>query len=105
MLAHLSRKKLLGGSRFGCHYAATSLRWSGPNAAGDDFDAPVCIVIDVGRAFTMSFDGKLYLTGAGKAQYQTFTPMGLLQAARQGWFGFTLLYDEETDEPDTEKPQ
>lgn len=96
MLAHLSRKQLVRlDVRTGeAQYVDAWLRWSGDRCQGSEFEAPVGVVIDVGRAFTMTFDGKLYLTGDGKAQYQTFTPDGLLMAARRGYFGFTLLWDE-----------
>lgn len=97
MLAHLSRFRIYGGSLAKPLWQETSLRFAGDNAHGNEISEPSCFVIDVGRDFTMSFDGKLYLTGAGKAQFQTFTPTGLLQAARKGWFGFTLLYDEQEE--------
>src|SRR4051812_22669648 len=100
MLAHLTRKRLRRGNfRTGVlEYEHTMLRYSGHNAGGDEIEGPVCIVIDVGRDFTMTWDGKLYLTGTGKGQYRTFTPTGLVSAARQGWLGMTLLWDEMHDE-------
>lgn len=104
MLAHLTRKRLLRGDfRTGVlEYESRSLYWSGPNAEGDEFQSPICVVIDVGREFTMTFDGKLYLTGAGVGQYKTFTPWALYTAAAQGYYGFTLLWDEKYDHEEAE---
>jgi hypothetical protein len=101
MLAHLSCARLVHGNiRTGVEYKPSQLRWSGANAAGDELEAPVCIVIDVGRTFTMSFNGNLYITGKrpgvkrDPAQYKTFTPMRLFQCAQRGRYGLRLLYCE-----------
>lgn len=82
-MAHLAHLSLWGGA----------LRYSGDHAQGDEFLSPVCAVIDVGRSFTITWDGKLFLTGEGKARYQEFSAASLLKAARDGWFDLTLLWD------------
>lgn len=101
MLAHLTRYRVKRfdpktGDRF---LEQTTLRWSGINAQGDEFQEPVCIVIDVGRTFTMSFDGNLYVTSKAEerdlAYGRTFTPQQLYNIAtcQRNRFGFVLLYD------------
>lgn len=98
-LAHLSRHRWLTKGEKRRHpkladhdWIVGSLRFSGYAAAGDDVEAPVHVVIDVGQAFVIR-EGKLWVLSTGT----DFTPESLRQAARLGWFGFTLLYDERED--------
>lgn len=98
MLAHLTKKRLKRGNlQTGLEHDHCSLRWSGDKAQGDEFDGPVCYVIDVGTTFAMSFDDKLYVIGPGPANAKTFTVFELLHAAMMGWYGLTLRYDESRD--------
>lgn len=101
MLAHLTRYRVKRfdpktGDRL---LEQTALRWSGINAQGDEFQEPVCVVIDVGRTFTMSFDGNLYVTSKNAekdlAYCRTFSPQQLYNIAtcQRNRFGFVLLYD------------
>lgn len=88
MIAHLSRLRM---DRTG-EYREAPLHF-----AADEWSEPTCYAIDIGRSFVIDAEGNLYLTGEGKARFQTFTPEGLLRSARDGWFGFTLLWDQEAE--------
>ena len=78
-------------------------RFSGYNAGGDPFDGagdraaksmkrrPFDAVIDVGRDFKLTEDGRLYLTGLGRVQFSTWTPEALVLAAKLGHFGFKVI--------------
>jgi hypothetical protein len=68
--------------------------WSGYNASGDPAHSPA-LVVDTGRDFLITSDGKLYLTGAGRLQFAEFSPSEFALAAKSGMFGFTVLGGDE----------
>ena len=68
--------------------------WSGYNASGDPAHHHA-LVVDVGRDFLITGDGKLYLTGPGRMQFAEFSPSEFVLAAKGGMFGFTVLADDE----------
>lgn len=70
------------------------LRFSGFAAAGDDVEAPVHVVINIGQAFVIR-EGELWLVGNGPNY--GFSPNELWHSAKCGNFGMTLLYDERED--------
>lgn len=105
-LANLTRRRLPIGQEkriwpdkewFDC-----PLRFSGGWAQGDELNAPVDVVIDIGREFMMSHEGNLVPFGPGPGAHQEFTPSGLYNAAKQGWFGFKLLYDSAEEDLEAE---
>lgn len=88
------------------HFFKDGRRWrfSGYNACGDPYDGkggtrpgpetatrPFDAVVDIGREFILTSDGRLYLTGLGKGQFSTFSPEAVLLAAKLGHFGFKLI--------------
>jgi hypothetical protein len=64
--------------------------WSGYNASGDPAHRQA-LLVDVGRDFLITSEGKLYLTSPGPMQYAEFSPSEFALAAKGGMFGFTLL--------------
>jgi hypothetical protein len=68
--------------------------WSGYNASGDPTHRQA-LVVDVGRDFLITSDGKLYLTSPGPRQFAEFSPSEFALAAKGGMFGFTLLHEDE----------
>jgi alkanesulfonate monooxygenase SsuD/methylene tetrahydromethanopterin reductase-like flavin-dependent oxidoreductase (luciferase family) len=70
------------------------LTWSGYNASGDPAHT-LALVVDVGRDFLITSDGKLYLNSPGPLQFAEFSPGGFAVAARSGMLGFTVLQDDE----------
>jgi hypothetical protein len=68
--------------------------WSGCNAGGDPAHHRA-LVVDVGRDFLITSEGKLYLTGPGPLQFAEFSPAEFALAARGGMFGFTVLAEDE----------
>jgi hypothetical protein len=70
------------------------LAWSGYNASGDPTHH-YALVVDVGRDFLITSDGKLYLNSPGPLQFAEFSPAGFAVAARSEMLGFTVLKDDE----------
>jgi hypothetical protein len=70
------------------------LTWSGYNASGDPAHHDA-LVVDVGRDFLITSDGKLYLNSPGPLQFAEFAPSGFAVAARGGMLGFTVVKDDE----------
>jgi hypothetical protein len=70
------------------------LVWSGYNASGDPAHTHA-LVVDVGRDFLITSDGRLYLSSPGPLQFAEFSPTGFAVAARSGMLGFTVLKDDE----------
>ena len=70
------------------------LTWSGYSAGGDPAHTHA-LVVDVGRDFLITSDGKLYLNSPGPLQFAEFSPSGFAVAARSGMLGFTVLKDDE----------
>jgi hypothetical protein len=74
------------------------LYFAGDQARGDEFNAPVSIVVDVGRRFVIEMTEAgvpvLMLTGEGHGQFMHFLPIRVFVAASKGWYGMRLLYDE-----------
>ena len=70
------------------------LTWSGYNASGDPAHTHA-LVVDVGRDFLITSDGKLYLNSPGPLQFAEFSPIGFAVAARSEMLGFTVLKDDE----------
>jgi hypothetical protein len=68
--------------------------WSGYNASGDPAHCQA-LVVDVGRDFLITGEGKLYLTSPGPRQFAEFSPSEFALAARGGMFGFTVLGGDE----------
>jgi hypothetical protein len=69
--------------------------WSGYSAGGDPAHRHA-LVVDVGRDFLITSEGKLYLTGPGRLQFAEFSPSEFALAAKAGMFGFTVLGADET---------
>jgi hypothetical protein len=85
------------------------LAWSGYNASGDPAHCPA-LVVDAGRDFLITSDGKLYLTSPGPMQFAEFSPSEFVLAAKGGMFGFTVLGGDEAaswrrDRDDRERRQ
>lgn len=70
------------------------LAWSGYGASGDPSHVHA-LVVDVGRDFLITGDGKLHIHGPGPHQFEEFTPTGVAIAARRGMFGFAVVADGE----------
>lgn len=70
------------------------LGWSGYGAEGDSSHRPWRAVVDLGRSYLVTSDGRLYLTQAPRHE---FTPESLILAARQGLFGLRLLSEAEAE--------
>jgi hypothetical protein len=70
------------------------LAWSGYNASGDPAHNHA-LVVDVGRDFLITSEGKLYLNSPGPLQFAEFSPTGFAVAARSGMLGFMVLKDDE----------
>jgi hypothetical protein len=68
--------------------------WSGYNASGDPSHRQA-LVVDVGRDFLITSEGKLYLTSSGPRQFAEFSPWEFALAAKGGMFGFTVLGGDE----------
>jgi hypothetical protein len=68
--------------------------WSGHNAGGDPAHHHA-LVVDVGRDFLITSEGKLYLNSPGLMQFAEFSPSGIALAARSGMMGFTVIKDDE----------
>ena len=70
------------------------LAWSGYGASGDPTHTHA-LVVDIGRDFIITGDGRLYLTGPGPFQFEEFSADGVTIAARRGMFGFSVLKEGE----------
>lgn len=70
------------------------LAWSGYNASGDPSHVHA-MVVDIGRDFLVTGDGKLYIHDPGPHQFEEFSPTGVAIAARNGMFGFSVVKDDE----------
>lgn len=88
MLAHLSRRRRLSAyerahypNLRGRQWYQIPLRFSGYGACGDEFNAPVDVVIDVGKPFWINSEGKLYVVPGGAE----LRPEKLLRYARVGY--------------------
>ncbi len=68
--------------------------WSGYGASGDPAHLHA-LVVDVGRDFHITDEGRLYLTGAGPLQFTEWTPEAVVLAARGGMFGFRIVIEDE----------
>jgi hypothetical protein len=77
--------------------------WSGHNASGDPAHRPYAMIVDVGRDFTITSEGNLYLTGAGPLRFTELSVTGFVLAARCGWFGLKIVTEEEPAK--AEKPK
>jgi hypothetical protein len=69
--------------------------WSGYLAQGDPAHRPWRAVVDVGRDFFLSEDGKLYFAGSGKHVFIDWTPSAVLMASRYRMFGMRLIEEDE----------
>jgi hypothetical protein len=72
------------------------LAWSGAWASGDPGHAPYAFVVDVGRDFQLTGDGRrIYLNGPGPIHHAELTPEAFIVAAKAGMFGFKILSQAE----------
>jgi hypothetical protein len=69
--------------------------WSGYGASGDPAHRPFGLIVDIGRDFLITGEGRLYLTGAGPLRFTEWSPEAVVLAARGGMFGFRLLAEDE----------
>lgn len=95
MLAHLTRKRFVrGNARTGeLEYEDCQLRWSGEQAQGDEFSAPVEVVIECSKALVINSENKL----VRHSEEYEYTPARLWYFARNEQHGFNLLYDEQLE--------
>ena len=68
--------------------------WSGYGASGDPAHVHA-LVVDVGRDFLITEEGRLYLIGPGPLQFTEWTPEAVVLAARGGMFGFRVVIEDE----------
>ena len=68
--------------------------WSGYGASGDPAHLHA-LVVDVGRDFLITGEGRLYLTGPGPMRFTEWTPEAVVLAARGGMFGFRVVIEDE----------
>jgi len=68
--------------------------WSGYGASGDPAHLHA-LVVDVGRDFLITGEGRLYLTGPGPMQFTEWSPEAVVLAARGGMFGFRVVIEDE----------
>lgn len=99
MLLHLSRKRLPAKIRRGepLRYLDVELYVSGDAGHGDWFLSPVAVVIDVADRFVVSSDGTIVIPSRPSGQDE-FWPETMFVGAKRGWFGLTLLWDEDNDD-------
>jgi hypothetical protein len=68
--------------------------WSGYGASGDPAHLHA-LVVEVGRDFLITGEGRLYITGPGPMQFTEWSPEAVVLAARGGMFGFRVVIEDE----------
>ena len=69
--------------------------WSGYGASGDPAHRPYALIVDVGRDFHITEEGRLYLTGPGPKRFTEWSPEAVVLSARGGMFGFRVVAEDE----------
>jgi hypothetical protein len=69
--------------------------WSGYGASGDPAHRPFGLIVDIGRDFLITGEGRLYITGPGPMQFTEWSPEAVVLAARGGMFGFRVVIEDE----------